>query len=542
MQSSIDTGNELTAAHLGWRRRSVARDWPAYALLAAAALLISPLWLADSPAMPDYPAHLASFYLLAGGAKDPLLAQFYTVHWVLVPNLAAEILVPLMAHILSLAIATKTFLSLTIAMWVLGAGAVQKALYGRIGPASLAAGFFAYNANFMWGFLNYCFATSLGFVVFAAWIASPRSSWFLAPWRLVGFCVAITIVYFCHVFAAATLLVMMSCYEIAALLEQRKFPWPDAFRRVATIVALYLPSAFAFLVLKPKSAGGGLVEFNLLDTFLDRISAAVQYTFDRPAYFLLLALGGFLAIGLWRGRITLHPRMRLLLAVLLVATLLVPEWAMGGWGVDLRLPAVLGTLAFAAADMRYTTRTTAFIACAFLGLLVYQAATLAGNWRYYDRQFAEFRAAIGGLEPGSRLVTVLDGDSMGLAADQPYWHMAEYAIVDRDSFTPLLFATKGQHVIQIKPAFRSIAATSAQQGSPPDISELDDLSTSDTADDPDIANIFPYLIRFQCHFDDAVVIHLGGRRSAIPDMLALRHAGSFFSLYRIQRTDDCSKS
>jgi hypothetical protein len=541
MQSSIDTGNEVTAQQVpplrGWRQAVLAKYWPVLALFAAAVLLVSPLWLADSPAMPDYPAHLASFYLLAGGAKAALLAQFYAVHWVFVPNLAAEILVPPLAHLMPLATATKMFLTLAVAMWVLGAGAVQKALYGRVGLAPLAASFFAYNANFMWGFFNYCFATALSFVVFAAWIASPRS-----PSRLAGFCVAITIVYFCHVFAAATLFVMIACYELAGLRERREFPWPDAFRRAAIIVALYIPSALAFLVLKPKGAGVSHVEFNLIDTFLDRVSAAVQYTFDRPAYFLLLALVAFLAMGLWRRRIVLHPHMRLLLAVLLATSLLVPEWAMGGWGVDLRLPAVLGTLAFAAADMRFARRTTALIACTLLGLLVYQAATLAGNWRYYDRQFAEFRATIAGLEPGSKLVTVLDGDAMGLAADQPYWHMAEYAIVARSAFTPLLFATKGQHVIQIKPAFRSIAATSAQQGSPPDISELDDLSTGDTADDPDIGNIFPYLIRFQCHFDDAVVIHLGGRRSAVPDMLSLRHAGSFFSLYRISRTADCGKS
>jgi hypothetical protein len=215
---------------------------------------------------------------------------------------------------------------------------------------------------------------------------------------------------------------------------------------------------------------------------------------------------------------------------------------MGGWGVNLRLPAILGTLAFAAADLRLPKPATAIAACVVLGLLVYQAATLAGNWRYYDRQFAEFRGAIAGLEPGSKLVTVLDGDAIGLAADQPYWHMAEYAIVDREAFTPLLFATKGQHLIQIQPGVRAIAATSAQQGSPPDISELDDLSAGNTADDPDIRNVFPYLIRFQCHFDDAVVIHLGGHRSTVPDMLMLRHAGSFFSLYRISHAEGCGKS
>ena len=56
---------------------------------------------------------------------------------------------------------------------------------------------------------------------------------------------------------------------------------------------------------------------------------------------------------------------------------------------------------------------------------------LAQNWRGYDRQFAEFRAALPGLPRGQRLLTVLDGDAIGNRSDQPYWHMAEFAIIDR---------------------------------------------------------------------------------------------------------------
>ena len=173
-------------------------------------------------------------------------------------------------------------------------------------------------------------------------------------------------------------------------------------------------------------------------------------------------------------------------------------------------------------------------------LVAYQSATLAGNWRYYSKQFSEFRAAIARIPAGSKLVTVLDGDAMGLASDQPYWHMAEYAIIDRGDFSPLLFTTKGQHVIQLQPSVRPIAASNAQQGSPPDISELDDLAAGNAQDDPDIRNVFPYLLRFQCHYDYAVIIHSGGRQTAPPDMLHRVHSGSFFSLYRILPSDDCS--
>jgi hypothetical protein len=168
----------------------------------------------------------------------------------------------------------------------------------------------------------------------------------------------------------------------------------------------------------------------------------------------------------------------------------------------------------------------------------FNAAALAGNWRYYDKQYDEFRAALKDVPRGSRLVTVLDGDAMGEAADQPYWHMAEFAVIDRSAFTPLLFTTKGQHVVQLQPGLEKIAAISARQGSPPDISELDDLAAGTPDGDTDIVHVFPYLMRFQCHYDEAVVVHLNGNRSPVPDMLHLRHAGSFFSLYNIDH-DDC---
>ena len=49
----------------------------------------------------------------------------------------------------------------------------------------------------------------------------------------------------------------------------------------------------------------------------------------------------------------------------------------------------------------------------------------------------------------------------------------------------------------------------------------------------------PYLNHFQCHFDLAVVVHLDGKRTPVPPMLRLRHAGSFFSFYDILPDRSC---
>jgi hypothetical protein len=117
--------------------------------------------------------------------------------------------------------------------------------------------------------------------------------------------------------------------------------------------------------------------------------------------------------------------------------------------------------------------------------------------------------------------------------------MAEFAIPDRGVFTPLLFTTRGQHVVQLNPPYSRYAAATAEQGSPPDVDELSFLARGDLDADADMRRNVPYLNHFQCYFDLAVLVHLDGKRTPVPPMLKLRHAGSFFSLYDILPDRSC---
>jgi hypothetical protein len=511
-------------------------SWETAAIVLVALVLALPLWCVNAPPMPDYPAHLASYYLIATGAQASAVANFYSIQWAFIPNLAGEIVVPLLSHVAGLEIAAKLFITAGVAMWVIGPALVHRALYGPTGIAPLFAAFFAYNANFTWGFLNYYFAMGCVFVVLAAWIASDGRR---SALHLAGFMLAVTAIYFSHLFAMATLLLLIGCFELDGLI--RNPSWREAFRRGVTVAVLFVPAALAFVFLKPMGGGGSGFTFNLLDRLLDRLEAALQITYDTPSYVLLALLMMLVAVGLWRGWITLHRRMLIVLGVLAVAAVFAPEWAMGGWGVDLRLPAVLGALLFASLEFRLDRAATLTLAVAACGVLVCNAVLLARDWRSYDAQFAEFRDVARTLRPGTKLLTVLDGDAIGFRSDQPFWHMAEYAIIDPGAFTPLLFTTRDQHIVRLNAAYQAIAAGSAQQGSPPDIDELNDLAAGRIDQDEDIRNVFPYLMRFQCYYDAAVVIHLDGSRAAIPSMLKLRHAGSFFSLYDIVPDASCGK-
>ena len=528
------------------RRWAMTLSWehngPAAALGLATCLLIVPLWCVQTPGMPDYPAHIASFVLIAGGAKAQALNAFYAVHWALVPNLASELVVPSLAKLMPVETATKLFLSAAIALWVLGPAAIQRALFGKIGITPLAGAFFAYNANFTWGFFNYCFAAGLSFLLFAAWIASAKRR---GPTLLAGFALAFFALYACHLVAVFLLLVMIACFEAAQVWIEREFAFKKLARRLLPIGLVFLPAAIAFLFFKPAGIGGGPFSFDFADTVGDRVSAAIEFYYDEPAYLLTGALAILCLWGLMYDRLRIHPSMKMLVIALAVLTLVAPQWALGGWGVHLRLPAVLGAILFASAELRLGPRTRPLAAAVLLLLAGFSAATLAQNWRSTDRQYGEFRAALRSVPQGSRMLTILDGDSLENQSDptpdQLYWHMAEFAVVDRGAFTPLMFATKGQHIIGVKPPYDRLAADDARQGSPPDVSELAALAAGLDDNDPDIENVFPYLKFFQCHFDQAVIVRGKGEVSEVPDFLTLRHAGSFFSIYDIHSTNACAK-
>lgn len=516
---------------------SLRRDWPTATLVLLAIILVIPLWCVRSPAMPDYPAHLAGFYLIAGGAAAKPLAQFYAIHWQFLPNLGSDLLVPLFALVMPMEWAAKLFLSLALIMWVAGAGLIQKALTGKIGVTALAGALFATNANFTWGFMNYTFGAGLAFLIFAAWIATAKRR---SPLVLAGFALAVFALYVCHLFAACVLAALIGLFELAAVLKTRDFAAQSLTRRAMELGAAFLPTALAFLFFKSTGGEGGKIEFNYGDTIGDRFGSAATWAFSDPAYLVIGGLAILILAGLAYGKLRIHPAMKLLVLGLATLTLIAPEWALGGWGVDMRLPPVLGVLTFASLELRLDKRFAAGLAGLAVLVAVANAASLTASWAATDKQFNEFRAAIRDIPMGSRLFTILDGDSLEDISDPPYWHMAEFAIVDRGAFTPLMFTTKGQHVVELKAPFNQIAAATAQQGSPPDVTELNELALGRSEDDSDIEDVFPYLKFFQCHFQYAVVIHGKGQQADVPAFMHLKHAGTFFALYEIHPTGLCA--
>ena len=81
------------------------RVWGGFALLM---MLVSvPLVSTVLPPLFDYPNHLARMHLLAEGGN-----AFYAVRWGPLPNLAQDLIVPPLARLMPLEIASKLFLAM----------------------------------------------------------------------------------------------------------------------------------------------------------------------------------------------------------------------------------------------------------------------------------------------------------------------------------------------------------------------------------------------------------------------------------------------
>jgi hypothetical protein len=107
-------------------RAAAAASWPLPALarpaayLVTLALCLAPVWSVEILPLQDYLGHMARMYLLGPGAADPIVNRIYMIEWAPVPNLAMDVIIPPLSRIVGLFDAGRIFVSLSLALWILG--------------------------------------------------------------------------------------------------------------------------------------------------------------------------------------------------------------------------------------------------------------------------------------------------------------------------------------------------------------------------------------------------------------------------------------
>jgi hypothetical protein len=410
-----------------------------------------PVFSTNLPPLVDYPNHLARFWLLATGGNS-----FYAVHWAPLPNLAGDLIVPVLARMMPLELVGKLFLVGIFALIVGGAVWLNRMATGdwRLWPLLTAA--FLYNRTFLWGFINYLFGLGIALCGAALWLQFETARAWV---RVAASSVVAMLCFFSHIAAFGVYaLIVLGLEATPVVNELRARAWAALCRRAALDAAQFvMPGALiaSWWHATEDGASYGKIwrKADLLFSVFDNYSRP----FDIACFALLLQLFAVLA---WQRRLGISPRLAPAVAIVLAVYLMLPSQMMSGSGADHRIAVALFALLVASSAPRFSNRRVAHIVGGIILLiLVSRFAVVETTWLRADRVYTADLAAIDALPSGSKLAVAFPSDAVNFTAI-PLLHVPTLAVARRDAFVPTLFAYPNQQPITVRPPYDRLAAAS----------------------------------------------------------------------------------
>ncbi len=451
-----------------WRRAFCA---PVPGTLLVGLLLCTPLLLVGMPPLTDLPNHMVRMMLLAGELKGSAVASHYRVHWVFVPNLGMDLLVPPLLSVMSATAAAKLLVAFIVVGWMGGLGLLGRALHGRWSPWFLTAASTAWNGGLLGGFINYCLSSMLAFWATGAWLilrerATTRRglSWLAALALPMGF-----VLFVAHLFGAFIFAAFLGADALLRAWRARA-PAPDRVARLAAALLPPVPVMAMLAVLYRTTAVLGVPSPVEYETFAELWHSLTAAWFSYPVMVGLITLL-LLVLVLLRaahlGTVRVAPAAVIVLAVALVLGLALPFREHGLGYINVRfqiLAGVLVTVAF----VPFLPRAAARIAAALLsGFLVLRLAVMLLAWSRTGPYLADVRWLLDQIPAQARVGEIQgrqapDGLSPWLIdltwpAD---YHFPVYIAALSNRFVPALYDAPGQQPLEALPAE---AATEAAQ-------------------------------------------------------------------------------
>jgi hypothetical protein len=423
----------------------------AFLLLFLAVLV--PLASVDLPPLVDYPNHLARMVILADGGHSSWLAEYYRILWSPLPNLAMDVLVPPLLHVLPLMAAGRVFLALLLAVTAAGMLLLHRALWGRWSYWPCLGLLLLYNRIFLWGFVNFLFGLGLAFCAAALWVAIRRRGALL---RVVANTVAATLVFFCHIEAQAILfLIVLGLEGGPAWRELRHGHWAALGARIVTAAIPFVPAAAIFLASWQPHAGGAWVLSDMAEKARQLLTVFGNYGFRFDLVCSVLFLALFVGLGA-AGRLAAVPPLAWWLVITILAYIFVPNVMLTGASADHRIPLVIAMLlVVGTAPKRLGRQAGIAIGILVCAVLAARLVVIERVWLEAARIYQDDEATLALLPTGAKL-GVADPWSILHDVDVPEVHIPLLAIPMRQAFVPPLFAYPAQQPVRLRDTWQDL--------------------------------------------------------------------------------------
>lgn len=412
------------------------------------------IWSQDYPPLVDLPNHMARHYLEARQLAGQEVPPPYVIQYRILPNLGADLVLPLLMQLLPPMPACKVFLTLSVLLYWLGPALFifqQACSTPAAWVASLLLLPLSFSSAFFWGFLNFYSGFGLCFLVLCHYLwllqqPTPR------PLHLLLHALLVPLLFLWHLSVWGIYGVLMGCRLAAEVAWTVRAKGLRACLRPVLISVLpVLPSLGLFAFYLHNLSGGidpnagvtwgtwslklqkiGIL-FRAYDLRFDLAAllpwlAAVVVSFggallrDRPASWLLLAMAAL--VGLY---------------------LLIPFQLGTTSDTDSRLLPALLVCMLAWLALLPAAHFRLAMSLIVLSLVIRQAG-IQYAWDRLAEHLQPHVQALEVLPSSSRVLPVLA--SPARSKDYPTEHFPAWAVIERGCFVPILFADPGQHALR----------------------------------------------------------------------------------------------
>ncbi len=432
-------------------------------------LLISiiPLLTHPLPPLEDYANHVSRMQVMADAGRTPNLAKYYEIDWEVLPNLMMDLIVPWVAKVVNVYLASQLFTMSIFALIMSGAFALNRALFKRWSMLPLLGFPLLYNYMFLIGIMNYFFGVGLALWGLAAWVALREKAW---PWRYLASALFAVALYLCHLFAVGVYGIGLLAFEIYWATSVAKTTWPRRAVEFCCAGLPFLPLA-GFLV--TSSTWGHAKEWDWQSTGkLDGLLYVIETYSDIVAFALTFLVA---AAGVWAARrrmLKIHPMLMILLVVGGLVYVVLPRMLFASYLADQRLPIAIAFFVLACFRLEFPQENLRrLFLVASLGLLGARVAEVDIAWANAAPAMLEMKESVRKIAPGSKiLVAYMDNNQPNEVEHLGLVHAVSLAIIERQALITTAFTTAGKQIMHVRPEYRKMVDT--EDGTPPTIDQL----------------------------------------------------------------------
>jgi hypothetical protein len=483
--------------------------------IAAAPLIFIPV-----PAMIDYVNHLARMQLLA--APGPF--QGYVVTWTLAPNLAMDLIVPLLGRVMPVDIAARLFVAITWLLVVSGAVALERAVRGRHVAAGLCAVPVLFSVPFAWGLINFCFGLGVALWGLALWV-SARDRPLVQRWAL--HCGIVAALFLAHFFALGLYGLVVGLVEFPRFLGPRPKSLAPSLGTASNgasdnapgpaVLAVLLASPVAVLLALLHLGGGGIGGRGIDWDLALKLHWPLAFFSGDNASLARLSGAAVIILIAWmaaRRDLRLSREGAWVGAGLLLLYLALPRRLFDIAYLDVRVLALAVLVMPAFVSFRPSRRAAAVL----VALALVNGTAMVANWAARQPDYAEFCASFSALSPGTAVLVAVAPDSR--ASDMPLYYAPTLAVPTADVFVPSFYAFGGSQPVAPAPAFAGLAVAQGLDALPVPLGDL-------------LGGTPPPHARDWQHRYDYLYVIGPPRQSPLPGVLVEIAHGARFRLYRI---------